>query len=194
MLNEHIVATSIYYYDVENTTESRIRFRQETDLEHGDMDYEQGEFEPLCEIFGTDSLVGEPAVQEIGSIATPQSRLLAFPNTLQHRVEPFRLEDPKRPGHRRFVVMWLVDPNYRIVSTRNVPPQRHDWWKRDSYHRLGIGHMLPAELADMVLEEVGEWPMGMEEAKKLRLELMDERTFMTPLLEANFDEYNFCEH
>lgn len=33
MLNEHIVATSLYYYDVYNTTESRIHFRQEAELD-----------------------------------------------------------------------------------------------------------------------------------------------------------------
>ncbi|KAF2241738.1 hypothetical protein BU26DRAFT_585245 [Trematosphaeria pertusa] len=39
MLNEHIAATSIYYYDVENTTESRIRFRQEAELDYGEISY-----------------------------------------------------------------------------------------------------------------------------------------------------------
>jgi hypothetical protein len=194
MLNEHIVATSIYYYDVENTTESRIRFRQEASLDDMRMKYAQDEHEPLCQIFGTDSLRDEVAVQELGSIATPQGRLLVFPNTLQHQVDPFHLEDPSKPGHRRFIVMWLVDPHYRITSTRNVPPQRHDWWAPEGYHKAGIDEKLPAELANMVKNEVGEWPMGLEEAKQLRLELMDERTNMMPLVESNFQTYNFCEH
>jgi hypothetical protein len=194
MLNEHIVATSIYYYDVQNTTESRIRFRQEAELDDMAMNYEQDEHEPLCEIFGTDSLRDEVAIQELGSITTPQGRLIAFPNTLQHCVEPFKLADPTRPGHRRFIVMWLVDPHYRICSTRNVPPQQHDWWAPEGYHQVGIDEKLPAELADMVKGEVGEWPMGKEEAKKLRLELMDERTSLMEVVEGRYHEYNFCEH
>lgn len=40
MLNEHIAATAIYYYDVSNTTTSRIRFRQDADLDNShDIQY-----------------------------------------------------------------------------------------------------------------------------------------------------------
>ena len=46
----------------------------------------------------------------------------------QHRVSGFKLDDPTKPGHRRFLAVWLVDPNLRIISTANVPPQRQDWW------------------------------------------------------------------
>lgn len=46
----------------------------------------------------------------------------------QHRVSHFRLQDPTKPGHRRFIALWLVDPHQRIVSTANVPPQQLDWW------------------------------------------------------------------
>ncbi|KAF2184858.1 hypothetical protein K469DRAFT_739224 [Zopfia rhizophila CBS 207.26] len=194
MLNEHIAATAIYYYDVENTTESRIRFRQEADLDNMYIEYEQEDHEPLCEILGTESMRDEPAVQELGSISTPQGRLLAFPNTLQHCVKPFRLADPSRPGHRRFLVLWLVDPHYRIISTRNVPPQRHDWWAASGYDQVPVDQKLPAELAKIVHDEIGEWPMGMEEAKALRLELMAERTQKDTTIENNFEEYNFCEH
>jgi hypothetical protein len=38
------------------------------------------------------------------------------------------LVDPTKPGHRRFIALWLVDPNLRIISTANVPPQQRDWW------------------------------------------------------------------
>ncbi|KAF2867072.1 hypothetical protein BDV95DRAFT_610955 [Massariosphaeria phaeospora] len=194
MLNEHIVATSIHYYDVSNTTESRIRFRQEATLDNMDMSYEQDEHEPLCEIFGTESLRDELAEQELGSIATPQGRLLVFPNTLQHCVQPFRLADATRPGHRRFVVLWLVDPHYRVVSTRNVPPQQHHWWAPEAFDKLDLDSKLPAELANIITEDVGQWPMGLEEAKTLRLELMDERTAFVKLVEGDVETYNFCEH
>lgn len=42
MLNEHIAATALYYYDVDNVTESRISFRTAADLDSMDMKYEQG--------------------------------------------------------------------------------------------------------------------------------------------------------
>ena len=43
--------------------------------------------------------------------------LLAFPNVVQHRVSPFRLADPTRPGHRKLLALFLVDPHIRILST-----------------------------------------------------------------------------
>lgn len=42
LLNEHIAATALYYYDVDNVTESKISFRTEAIFEHADMIYEQG--------------------------------------------------------------------------------------------------------------------------------------------------------
>lgn len=43
MLNEHIAATALYYYDVENVTESRISFRTGASLDEREMRCEQGE-------------------------------------------------------------------------------------------------------------------------------------------------------
>lgn len=42
LLNEHIAATALYYYDVDNVTESRISFRTATDLDDMEMKYDQG--------------------------------------------------------------------------------------------------------------------------------------------------------
>lgn len=49
--------------------------------------------------------------QEIGSIAMPQGRLITFPNGLEYRNEPIELIDPTLPGHRRCIMLHLVDPN-----------------------------------------------------------------------------------
>ena len=91
-------STAIYYFDTENCTESRLRFRQESTLDEDDMQYEQDDHDPLSKIFGTNSMREEPAVQEIGSVDTRQGRLLVFPNTLQHLVEPFSLVDKSKSG------------------------------------------------------------------------------------------------
>lgn len=42
LLNEHIAATALHYYDVENVTEARIAFRTETSFDDMSMRYEQG--------------------------------------------------------------------------------------------------------------------------------------------------------
>lgn len=193
MVNEHIAATSIYYYDVENITESRIRFRQEAILDSVEMSYAQDDHEPLCQVYGVDSLRDEPAIQEIGSIATPHGRLLAFPNTLQHKVEPFELADPTKPGHRRFLVLWLVDPNYRILSTGNVPPQQHGWWAEKA--RQSTQGRVAVEIQNMIEDQLKDaGTMTLEEAKKYRLELMAERTTFADSVQRNIPTYNFCEH
>lgn len=148
---------------------------------------------PLAEIFGIASgrLRDEPPFQNLGSVTTPQGRLLAFPNTLQHKVEPFELVDKTKPGHRRFLVLWLVDPHYRICSTRNVPPQQESWWdgtgtKPDSGADTPGTTTLGSESADGL--------MSLDEAKKLRLELMAERTTKMERMEDMAETYNFCEH
>lgn len=181
MMNEHIVATSILYYDVENVSEARISLRQNADLDEVDMPYEQDDHAPLCVIFGTSSLREEIKLQELGSIATRRGRLLAFPNTLQHRVEPFELIDKSKPGHRRFLVLWLVDPNYPLPSTSIVPPQQESWWLERSAQDVH-----PA-LNDRAL-------MTFDEAKAIRLQLMDERTQREQATANATDTYNFCEH
>jgi hypothetical protein len=186
MLNEHIVATAIYYYDVSNVTSARLSFRQETKMDHDEFVYESYNFEPLAAIFavpGIENMLdgpymgGPPSNQELGSIATPEGRLLAWPNTLQHRVEPFELVNHTAPDHRRFIVLWLVDPHYRLCSTRNVPPQRHDWRAKEALTQARLAERgLSRELLDIIDKETGEWPMGLEEARALRLELTEERT------------------
>jgi hypothetical protein len=135
----------------------------------------------------------EPAVQVLGGVATPQGRMLAFPNTLQHQVNAFELADKTRPGHRRFLVLWLVDPHYRICSTANVPPQRHDWWEEKAVPQVPFWK-LPREVVDMVMKNANDWPMSLDRAKELRMALMMERTRMTGSLEVGFEQYNLCEH
>ncbi|KAK6080931.1 hypothetical protein SCUP234_05029 [Seiridium cupressi] len=172
MVNKHIVATAIYYYNVDNMI--MLHSPKSFDVESRELG-------------------DEPAVQTLGSVSTPQGRLVASPNTLQHKVEPFELVDKIKPGHRRFLVLWLVDPYYRIASTRNVPPQQHDWWAPEGYDKIDFS-AFPSEILSMVTDQVGEWPMGLETAGKLRLELMSERTRGQQAIDQRFQEYNFCEH
>ncbi|KAJ4303127.1 hypothetical protein N0V90_002019 [Kalmusia sp. IMI 367209] len=179
MLNESIVATAIYYYDVHNVTESRIRFSQENEVDsiyHG-FRYEQGDHEPIAITFGAEDMWDAAAVQEIGSIATRHGRIISFPNTLRHKVEPFSLADKTRPGHRRYLVLWLVDPEQRIASTADVPPQQLSWADGINIDEENKGHL-----------------MSLDEAKAYRLELMKERTALNDAVEENFDTYNLCEH
>lgn len=94
--------------------------------------------------------------------------------------------------------MFLVDPTIPIISTANVPPQQRDWWLR-SIDGLSetLSKKLPAELVDMVGQGFGDkFPIGLEGAKKIREELMEERKGLDVNVERWYEdvEFSFCEH
>lgn len=107
-----------------------------------------------------------------------EGRIITFPNTLQHRVSPFTLADPAKPGHRKILALFLVDPHRRIISSANVPPQRDDW------------------LRDGMEDEIASRLMSLDEAKDLRLELMAERSLRSVKMNRKFEigDFNLCEH
>lgn len=200
-LSEHIVATAIYYFDVQNVSESRIRFRQAVIPDtNGQRQESYPGLTDFVELWGLSQQeidVHAAAVQEIGSIKTPHGRLLAFPNTLQHRVEPFKLLDPTKSGHRRILVLWLVDPNYRIMSTQNVPPQQPEWQSDRALKILSCKRRprLPPEVLTIIgqkLDEVASFPL--KEAKKYRRKLMQERGVLMKAADDAAVKYSLCEH
>ncbi|KAH8170705.1 WD40 repeat 2 [Sarocladium implicatum] len=201
MMNEHICATALYYYDSDNITDSRLDFRTRANREelHMNIDYEQSDDYSIQRTFAMDlNPGGKPsnsAVQNVGSVLTRPGRALFFPNLFQHHVSPFRLADPSKPGHRKIIALFLVDPNIPIISTANVPPQRKDWWRGEANKKGDALGKLPTELRDMVVDQV-DFPYDKNEADKLREELMKERSAAVELTESHLTniEYNFCEH
>ncbi|KIL58130.1 hypothetical protein M378DRAFT_341318, partial [Amanita muscaria Koide BX008] len=192
-LNEHICATAIYYYDSENIKGSSLAFRQTGDpRDVNEIPYQQNYHRGwLTEIFGCNN--GEAAFQYIGSVDTREGRLITFPNILQHRVQPFKLADSTRPGHRKILALFLVDPNAKVISTANVPSQRLDWWCESfEAKQTGLGR-LPLELQDFVFEQV-DFPISMKMAKELRLELMEKRKKFTLGFERAQEAISLCEH
>ncbi len=163
MMNERIVSTGIYYWDSENITDSRLSFR----VAVGEPEYEQDDRKGVREVYGVGD---EDAMNQVlGSAETRTGRVLAFPNILQHYVDPFRLADPSRPGHRKILVFFLVDPSVTIVSTSDVPPQQP--WSPTS-------------------------TMTLEQAKEFRRELMQERKFFVDEHNEKIyeREFSLCEH
>lgn len=120
---------------------------------------------------------------------TREGRLLAFPNVVQHRVQPFRLADPTKPGHRKLLAMFLVDPNIPILSTANVPPQRRDWWAEE-IRKIRPFAALPEELFESIISAVDDFPISWEDALEIRSKLMGERGAMTD--EVNEHMKNVC--
>jgi len=149
------------------------------------------------EVFG---VTDDCAIQEVGSVACNEGRLLTFPNLLQHQVQPFQLADPTKPGHRKILALFLVDPGIRIISTANVPPQQKSWWAdvvpNDAVKDGGMSAALSTELKDQIFSGVDDFPISIEEAKKLRLKLMEERSVYQVKQNEAFTNVGFslCEH
>ncbi|KAF7185222.1 hypothetical protein HII31_13497 [Pseudocercospora fuligena] len=192
-LNEHICASALYYYDSDNITDSYLAFREGVDRD--EIETQQDRYSALMEIYGIKDSWGS-AIQVLGSVHTREDRLLVFPNVWQHRVSPFSLQDKTRPGHRKILALFLVDPDIRIPSTANVPPQQRHWWKKAMEEKGSLIQRLPVELADQVVDNVEDFPITIEEAKGIRERLMDERrTFVDSTMQEFEDNgYCFCEH
>ena len=137
----------------------------------------------------------EATIQDIGRVLTREGRLLAFPNVVQHRVSSFRLADPTQPGHRKILALFLIDPHIRILSTANVPPQQKSWWAEKVRATQKLSD-LPKELVDHVIDGVSDFPISLEEAKEIRLRLMDERKAFVEDVDQDLQEhvFSFCEH
>ncbi|KAG8939526.1 hypothetical protein FRC04_006251 [Tulasnella sp. 424] len=196
MANERIVASGIYYYDCENITDSQLAFRMGVNFEGAG--YEQSDSRGIRLTWGLE--YGGPSNQVVGAVKTSVNRCIAFPNIYQHQVSSFKLVDPTKPGHRKIVALFLVDPENRIPSTTDIPPQQTHWTREAIHeafvkdnHRMKVP--LPVELVDMVADRVDN-VMTLAEAKAYREELMDERTaFVDVVDEQHFcTEFNFCEH
>ncbi|KAG9048186.1 hypothetical protein FS837_000532 [Tulasnella sp. UAMH 9824] len=196
MANERIVASGIYYYDSENITDTKLAFRMGVNFEGAG--YEQNDNRGVMLTWGME--YGGLSNQVVGAVKTAVNRCIAFPNIYQHQVSSFKLVDPTKPGHRKIVALFLVDPEHRIPSTSDIPPQQSHWAQEAIFealvqdnHKMKVS--LPVELVDMVADRVDN-VMTLEEAKAYRLELMDERTaFVDVVDEQHFcTEFNFCEH
>lgn len=198
MLNEHICATALYYYSSANITESRLEFRQRCNAEGLlYVAYDQDDYEGVEELY--DVQQEGPGIQEIGSVVTKEGRMLAFPNVVQHRVMPFELADKTKPGHRKILALFLVDPHIRVISSANVPPQQKSWWAevvRADAELGGSINKLPQEIFEATVNSVTDFPISLEEAKELREELMSERTVYVDEVNKAMDRntFFFCEH
>lgn len=177
--NERIVANAIYALDSENMPEPQISFRQRCRLGPRTWVYDRigaddsdNEDRPADEIddlilkyalwdvkyigrlCGFEDIQDSPAWQQLGEVRMPPGRLISFPNAFQRRMGPLQLQDKTKPGHCRFLTVSLVDPTYRLCSTRNVPPQQTGWTGGDgaeSVTQMDLGEAL--ELREELVKE-----------------------------------------
>ncbi|KAG9047233.1 hypothetical protein FS837_002755 [Tulasnella sp. UAMH 9824] len=194
MANERIIASGIYYYDSENITESRLAFRAA--VGQGNINYLQGDGLGLRWTYGLDETT--EGNQILGAVKTVAGRCIAFPNVFQHQVSSFKLSDPSKPGHRKIVAFFLVDPEYTVPSTTHIAPQQSEW-AREAMSTTGtLFSKVPTEILDMVAGSATREGslMTLEEANQYRLELMDERAASVKDQNQKYfaRDFSFCEH
>ncbi|CDO73346.1 hypothetical protein BN946_scf185008.g109 [Trametes cinnabarina] len=194
MANERIVATGIYYYACDNITPSDLDFRQTVGKDNfgADMDYQNGDYKGWIAAYGLGPNLA--LSQVLWCIRAEEDKCVAFPNVYQHHVDGFQLEDPSRPGYRKILAFFLVDPFVRIHSTTDIPPQQRDWYA-DALAQVPIFQKLPKEIFDMILERV-EGTLNRAGAEDHREYLMEERSaFIMEHNEQVFEmEFSMCEH
>jgi hypothetical protein len=155
MIDDGIVATAICYFEQDNISESGLAFRAAV----CEPDYDQGDTQGVGQIFGLDD--GEALSQSRGICTTAEGRCLAWPNTLQHQVQPFELLDTSKPGHRKILCFFLVDPNKRVPSTLTCPPQQAEWLKRELVN-MPLFFRLPKEVFSKLFDFVAAAPPSAE--------------------------------
>lgn len=152
-----------------------MHYRQISDTRaFQDLNYERGDTVWLEEIFGL--RYDESPVQEVGYIECSQGKMVVWPNTIQHNII-FTLKDKSQLGHVHAVNFMLIDPNIRIISTANVPPQRLDW-KPETEQALKRGidvRKLPIDEKLKILPREGDFPWILHDAREILMESKEER-------------------
>ncbi|KAK6091312.1 hypothetical protein MT418_8576 [Batrachochytrium dendrobatidis] len=172
-INESIVATGLYYYDVENITTPKLDFREAVDR------FERRKASEMYweDVYDTDR--ESPRNQYIGSLELPNGRCVVYPNRYQHKEQSFELADPTQPGHCKILTFFVVNPACRIVSTAHVAPQQSQWYNSS----LDKTPILPE-----LWNDATQYIQGVQsptEAKHYRDELTSDRTQIT----AAYNEY-----
>ncbi|KAF9336148.1 hypothetical protein BG006_009559 [Podila minutissima] len=140
--------------------------------ENIELEHEQVDCSGFRIMFGLED--EQALIQYLDGIVTKEDRCIAFPNIFQHQVQPFELADPTKPGTRKILVFFLVNPEAPVLSTTNVPPLQKAWAPMKDL-MLEAALKLPTELVQEI-DRLADWPIEMEEALAHRLDLMNERS------------------
>ncbi|EGW29967.1 uncharacterized protein SPAPADRAFT_63589 [Spathaspora passalidarum NRRL Y-27907] len=187
-INEDIVATVLYYYDMDNISESKLSFR----TDYSQPNYAQHDAFYLEHFYGLKD--SDLMMKNIGSIEAKENKVVIFPNMYQHHVDSFELKDKTKSGHRKILCFFITDPyNSNVVSSDRIPPQQKEWWDDEQ-----LSYLYPdntkQEILQLKSESNQEWPLTLNYARPVREELMKERSIPQDV-ENDFDRhFCFCEH
>lgn len=179
-INEDIVATVLYYYDVENIEESKLSFKSGFE----DPEYEQDDKDCCMDFFGLKD--GDTMSRYIGNVKAEQGRVTIFPNCFQHHVDAFSLKDKTKPGHRKILCFFFVEPRNNVLkATDIVPPQNEAWVNDKSLMDKYFPGIDTSEITTMTEEEAKEFREGLMTERKV-IHDDEDNTFIR--------EFSLCEH
>mmetsp|Transcript_5051 Transcript_5051/g.9020 ORF Transcript_5051/g.9020 Transcript_5051/m.9020 type:complete len:599 (-) Transcript_5051:191-1987(-) len=119
MAHEHIVATCLYILERDSCIEGgEIQFKRAWTTNEADSFME--EVGQCSDDLTKDRI--ENGLMPLGSVGTPQGRMVVFPNTHVHKVQAMT-NTGSTPCRRRIVVFFVVDPDVKVISTAEVPDQ-----------------------------------------------------------------------
>lgn len=148
--NEHIVATAVVVFSVENLKPCYISFRRDIEVSARDENGRGDSWNPSWS-HSASADAGSTVHRTIERAELRLGRLITFPNVVKPYLESLELADPAHKGHFRTISIHLVDPNCRICSTANVPAQQYEWWL-DTVEGLLHRRGLPAELCQSITQ------------------------------------------
>ena len=121
---ERIVATGLHYLEVENVTDSFLEFRKLVVLNEENLNYPQSDPEYTTHHYGLEPNIhfNGKMNRYLGMIKASEGASVVFPNTLQHHVKEFEMTAEN--GLRTIITFFLIDPEQRIISTSDIPPQQ----------------------------------------------------------------------
>ncbi|KAJ1812600.1 hypothetical protein LPJ60_006519 [Coemansia sp. RSA 2675] len=168
--NECIIATGIFFYDVVNTSQCSLEFREPFNAAH-DVSTEM-EYAAIIHTYDLDmDFAGgfDRTSQELGKVDIKDGLCVVFPNTYQYKMSRIVRGIASKPGHCKMLTFYYVDPSKHIPSTKIVPPQQKDWWMEQVLASKPLCN-LPLLVVDGIMDRVDS-PISLKNIKQIRLDM-----------------------
>ncbi|KAF3130425.1 hypothetical protein TWF703_008222 [Orbilia oligospora] len=129
--HERIIATGVYCYSQENVADARIGLRRN--------DFTAYRSSRL------------PKPQEIDGALIKENRTVLFTSNYEYCLfyGPLRLIDKTKPGHLKMLMFHLVDPDFNLLTTKDIPPQQPGLYEK-ILRNSGLGR-LPEDVFAIIL-------------------------------------------
>ncbi|BGP33138.1 hypothetical protein JCM10296v2_004927 [Rhodotorula toruloides] len=153
----------------------------------------QNESRTVQQVYGIEA--EGPLIQNHNAVRTSKDRVIVFSNVYQHCVSPFSLVHRSKPGYRKILCFFLVDPLKTdaslVISTSRVPPQQFFWldgavWDLPPQ----VLDKLPDEIWTKILRLAAPHYVSLRKVKRVRKDLSEAQNkrivFERP--------FSLCEH